>query len=219
MEKLRLSLGAGWAEIEKTKARLDRIRAKLKRLDVMTFRENKVSGRENHLFLVSSSDFMGDPDRYEKDLDRFLAQAQKRNPGSSKIRLGYLGVPPIYSDFYEIVESLGARVVFNEVQRQFSMPAYKNDLVDQYMEYTYPYDFKGRLADIGRAISERRLHGLIHYAQTFCYRQIYDIMLRENPAIPILTVEGDRPGETDSRTLLRIETFVEMLTGRLNLFG
>lgn len=217
MEKLRLSLGAEWVEIEKVKARLDRIRAKLQRLDALTFRDNKVTGRENHLFMVSSSDFRGDPDRYEKDLDQFLAKAQKRNPENSGVRLGYLGVPPIYSNFYEVVESLGAGIVFNEVQRQFSMPAYENELVDQYLEYTYPYDFKGRLVDIERAIDERRLDGLIHYAQTFCYRQIYDIMLREDVTVPILTVEGDRPGETDSRTLLRIETFVEMLTSRLKL--
>ena len=65
--------------------------------------------------------------------------------------------------------------------------------------------------DIRKGIRERRLEGLIHYTQTFCFRQIYDIILRESISIPILTLEGDRPGVIDSRTAVRIETFIEML--------
>ena len=55
---------------------------------------------------------------------------------------------------------------------------------------------------------------MIHYTQTFCYRQIYDILLRKNLPVPILTLEGDRPGPLDSRTSLRIETFIQMLKDR-----
>ena len=79
--------------------------------------------------------------------------------------------------------------------------------------YTYPYDISGRLTDTRLAIKERRLDGLIHYTQTFCHRQIYDMIFREELDIPILTLEGDRPGRLDTRTSLRIETFVEMLKG------
>ena len=86
-------------------------------------------------------------------------------------------------------------------------------MVDQYLEYTYPYDIDGRLNDIEQAIRERGLDGLIHYTQTFCYRQIYDIIIREDLSVPLLTLEGDRPGQVDGRTSLRIETFVEMLKG------
>ena len=55
------------------------------------------------------------------------------------------------------------------------------------------------------------MDGLIHYTQTFCFRQIYDIILRESLPLPILTIEGDKPGKVDSRTAIRLETFVEML--------
>jgi benzoyl-CoA reductase/2-hydroxyglutaryl-CoA dehydratase subunit BcrC/BadD/HgdB len=120
-------------------------------------------------------------------------------------------VPPIFSGFYEFIESLGARVIFNEVQRQFSMPFGEEDLVEQYLLYTYPYSIEGRIRDIQRALAARELDGLIHYTQTFCYRQIYDILLRDALPIPILTLEGDRPGPLDGRSALRIETFVEML--------
>jgi len=211
MEKLRESVSTTWSKIEAVKARLDRIREKLKRLDQLSYRKNVITGFENHMYLVSSSDFNGDPDEFEKNLDNFLIIAKSREPAKHEIRLGYLGVPPIFSQFYEYIESLNARVVFNEVQRQFSMPFEKKDILDQYLEYTYPYDINGRLKDIEQAIYERKLDGLIHYTQTFCYRQIYDIVLRESLPVPVLTLEGDRPGSIDSQTALRIETFVEML--------
>lgn len=214
MDKLRKELGTTWDDIEKTKGLLDRIRTKLRKLDRLSWQENVVTGLENNLFLVSSSDFGGDPEKFEHDVDEFLSVAGKREPAKNEIRLGYLGVPPILSRFYEHIESLGARVVFNEVQRQFSMPFDHKDIVDQYLEYTYPYDMDGRLSDIKKSVEERQLDGLIHYTQMFCYRQIYDIIIRNDLNIPVLTLEGDRPGQIDGRTALRIETFVEMLKDR-----
>jgi benzoyl-CoA reductase/2-hydroxyglutaryl-CoA dehydratase subunit BcrC/BadD/HgdB len=211
MENLRQRLSTTWPEIERAKSRLDRIREKLKTLDQLTYRENVVTGLENHRFLVSSSDFNGEPGDFEGRLDQFVISAKKRRSREDRIRLGYLGVPPIFSHFYEFIESLGARVVFNEVQRQFSMPSDHLSIVDQYLEYTYPYGIDGRLRDIEQAVGERRLDGVIHYTQTFCYRQIYDIVLRESLSVPVLTLEGDRPCRIDGRTAFRIETFVEML--------
>ena len=211
MERLRRTLETTWPEIQAMKTRLDRIRDKLRRLDELTYEENLVTSLENHLCLVNSSDFGGDPDCFERDLDQLLEDALRRSPWDGEIRLGYLGVPPIFGGFYETIESLGARVVFNEVQRQFSMPFSTEDIVEQYLQYTYPYGIDGRLRDIREAIEERSLHGLIHYTQTFCYRQIYDILLREALPVPILTLEGDRPGIINGRTALRLETFVEML--------
>jgi benzoyl-CoA reductase/2-hydroxyglutaryl-CoA dehydratase subunit BcrC/BadD/HgdB len=211
MDKLMLTLSTDWDSVEAARVRINRIRTRLKELDRLTFQENVITGFENHIFLVSSSDFRSDPDRFEKELDVLLIEAGKRRPRSEEIRIGYLGVPPIFTDFYEYMESIGARVVFNEVQRQFSMPFESEDIVGQYLLYTYPYGVEGRIADIKKAITERQLDGLIHYTQTFCFRQLYDIILREQLPIPILTLEGDRPGKIDSRTALRIETFIEIL--------
>jgi benzoyl-CoA reductase/2-hydroxyglutaryl-CoA dehydratase subunit BcrC/BadD/HgdB len=211
MEKLRRSLSATWSDIRAVKGRLDRIRRKLVELDRLTFQENVVSGFENHLFLVSSSDFKSDPDQFEEELDAFLGRAKHRTQREEEVRLGFLGVPPIFHDLYDRIESLGGRVVFNEIQRQFSMPYGDKDIVEQYLHYTYPYHMKGRIEDIKRACKERCLDGLIHYTQTFCFRQIYDIILKESISVPILTLEGDRPGGIDGRTAIRIETFIEML--------
>ena len=37
------------------------------------------------------------------------------------------------------------------------------------------------------------------------------MILRKELPVPVLTIEGDRPGDIDARVKLRIETFVEML--------
>jgi len=214
IERLSISLSTSWSDVRAARLRLKRIRDKLRELDRLTFIDNVVTGFENHLFLVSSSDFRSDPEVYESDLDEFLIEVGEREPKKDEIRLGYLGVPPIFGDLYEYIESLGGRVVFNEVQRQFSIPYDNEDIVEDYLDYTYPYDAEGRIEDIKRAIKERGLDGLIHYTQTFCFRQLYDIILRENLPIPILTLEGDRPGRIDSRTGIRIEAFLEMLDDR-----
>jgi len=211
IDGLRRSLSATWDDVYQAKSKLDRIRGKLQELDRLTYREDVISGWENHFYLVSSSDFNSDPDVFEGNLDAFLDEARQREPRGEEIRLGYLGVPPILGELYETVENFGGRVVFNETQRQFSMPYRDDDIVNVYLKYTYPYDIGGRLEDIREAIRTRSLDGLIHYTQTFCFRQIYDIILRESLPLPILTLEGDRPGKIDGRTAFRLEAFIEML--------
>ena len=96
-------------------------------------------------WLVSSSDFDGDPEMFEQRLDGFMAEAEVRLPLAGGLRIGYIGVPPIFTDFYEVMETSGASVVFNEVQRQFAMPDAAADIYEQYARYTYPYDIFGRI--------------------------------------------------------------------------
>jgi len=200
------------AAVARAKERLDRIRRKLLRLDELTWKTGRVSGGENHLWLVSASDMNGDPDRFEAELDDFLREAEGRKPRTEPTLLGYIGVPPIFSDLYEFLESLGARVVFNEMQRQFAMLTLETDIIEQYRTYTYPYRVWGRIDDIRRAARERHIAGLIHYVQSFCYRQMEDVILRKKLNVPFLTLEGDLPGPLDARTQMRVESFVEMLS-------
>lgn len=211
IEKLMGHFGVGWQEVNAAKERLDRIRRKIREIDRLTWQENRVSGEENHYFQVSASDMNGDPDRFEAEIDAFLEQAVARKPFSDRVRIAYLGVPPIFSGLYPFLESLGARVVFNETQRQFAMPYETVDLVEQYRSYTYPYDIFHRLADISIEIDRRNIDGVIHYVQSFCFRQIEDMVIRRKLDLPILTLEGDKPSRLDARTKIRIEGFVEML--------
>lgn len=198
------------SEVIKTKQRLDLIREKLIQLDELTWKHNLVTGAENHYWLVSASDFGGNPDMFEEKLDNFISEAASRNPYKPKLRLGYLGVPPIFSNLYEVVCSLEAEVVFNEIQRQFAMLTQNTDIVTQYLDYTYPYSVFERLEDIKTEVQKRNVVALISYNQAFCHRQIDNILLRKYLQIPFLTLEGDQPGEIDSRTLLRLESFVEV---------
>ena len=194
------------------KHQLDPIRRKLAELDRLTWHDNRVSGSENLLHLVSSSDFNGNTKLFSTNLDEFMAQAIKRQPGNHKIRLGIAGVPPIISNLFAVIEELGAAVVFNEVPRQFSLPwGPQSTIAEQYTRYTYPYQVERRLDDISKHCTERRIDGLIHYTQTFCFRQIEDILFKRKLDIPVLSLEADQPGPVDGRTLTRIETFIEML--------
>jgi benzoyl-CoA reductase/2-hydroxyglutaryl-CoA dehydratase subunit BcrC/BadD/HgdB len=88
------------------------------------------------------------------------------------------------------------------------------DLLEQYRRYTYPYDVFGRLEDITRQVALRRVDGVIHYVQSFCFRQIQDTILREALDLPFLTLEGDMPGPLDGRNRLRLEAFLETLEAR-----
>jgi benzoyl-CoA reductase/2-hydroxyglutaryl-CoA dehydratase subunit BcrC/BadD/HgdB len=193
------------------KRKLDRIRAKCAEIDRLTWEDNVVTGQENHLFLISTSDFNGDPDKFEQEADVFLGEISRRKPFSEQVRLAYIGVPPIFTDLYPVLEEMGARVVFNEVQRQFAMPGAAADIKEQYWRYTYPYGAFVRIADIEKQLAMRKIDGILHYTQTFCYRQIEDMIFRKKLPWPLLTLEGDKPGPVDARTRMRLETFVDML--------
>ena len=214
LERMMEHFGVSWEEVREEKERLDRVRSKAHEIDRLCWQEGRVSGFEDHYFLVNTSDMKGDPEGYEREMEEFLREARSRTPYREEVRLGFVGIPPIFTDFYQFFEEHGARVVFNEIQRQFSMPFQTDDLVEQYLLYTYPYSFFFRLQDIKREVKRREVDGVIHYVQAFCFRQIQDIILRKELDLPILTVEGDRPIALDGRTKLRLESFLEMLRQR-----
>ncbi len=214
LERLARALGPSLAEAEKKRLELLPLRRSLEELDRMTWQDGLVSGAENHLWLVGSSDFGGNPERFHRRLIEFMEEAKTRTPRRPAPRLGYLGVPPIAPDLYEFIEGLGAGVVFNEVQRQFSMPGDRGGLAAQYAAYTYPYDTAGRVRDIKREIEKRNLAGLVHYAQTFCPRRLESILLEEILPAPVITIEADKPGPLEARTKTRLEAFIEGLKAR-----
>ena len=211
MDKLIKVLGTDWDSVEQQRKRLVKLRKKVAEIDALTWQKNNVSGIDNHIFQVSCSDFDGNVDLFEKKVDQFLLKAQTAPEKGEELRLAFIGVPPICPDIYNYLESIGARVVFNEVQRQFAMPNEVADIVTQYQLYTYRYGVFGRLEDIQEEIDKRNIDGVIHYVQSFCYRQIEDMIFREKLNVPLLTIEGDKPGKIDARTKLRIDSFVEML--------
>jgi benzoyl-CoA reductase/2-hydroxyglutaryl-CoA dehydratase subunit BcrC/BadD/HgdB len=197
--------------VDRVQARLAPLRRQLRLLDRLTWETGQVRGSENFHYLITGSDFLSDPRAFEQEVANFLREASSRPPRNSRVRLGFAGIPPIFADLWEYLDDLGAEVVFHEFPRQFSMPYPDLDLVGQYLRYTYPYDIVGRLEDLAEAVAQRRLDGLVHYTQSFCFRQMFDQVLREQLPTPILTIEGDRPAPLDSRTRLRLEAFVDVL--------
>lgn len=201
-------------QVEDKRIELNQIRRLIQEIDRLTFEEEKVSGFENHLYQVSCSDFQGDPKAFAVMIERVLEEMKDRKANPKKLRLGYIGVPPMTVDLYDYVESFDARIIYNEVQREFTFPraSHAASVIDQYLDYTYPYGNLFRLEEIKKQIKKRKLDGIIHYTQAFCHRALDDIIIKSNIDIPILHIEGDQISTLDARTKLRIEAFIDMLS-------
>lgn len=201
-------------EVEKVRNRLNKMRKLAKEIDELTYISNKANGFENHLYQVSLSDLNGNIDVFEEELKKVISKIKDRTPNKKKLRLGYIGVPPMTGDIYEFVENFNAQFVYNEVQREFAFPRADKALnvYEQYYDYTYPYDTNFRIKELKKQISDRKLDGIIHYTQAFCYRVVEDIVLKQQLDIPILNIEGDKLNTLDARTKLRIEAFLDMLS-------
>jgi benzoyl-CoA reductase/2-hydroxyglutaryl-CoA dehydratase subunit BcrC/BadD/HgdB len=215
IEKLMARFSVNETRLGEVAAEIETVRARLARIDRMTWAEKVVSGEENHLWLVRASDMLGDYGKYGEMAAGFIREAESRAPRKG-INIGYIGVPPIPLDLYSFIESVGGHVVYNEVQRQFSLPFFGKSIVERYLLYTYPYDVFSRVKDMKAEIGRRGIQGIIHYVQAFCFRIMEDVILREALDIPVITIEGDLPKPLDTRTKLRIEAFVEVLTARLD---
>ncbi|WP_206871156.1 2-hydroxyacyl-CoA dehydratase family protein [Clostridium zeae] len=201
------------AEVEAIRKRLNEVRALGKKVDELTYIDNKANGFENHLYQVSLSDFNSDINVFESDLKKAIDEIRAREPINKKLRLGYIGVPPMTADIYGFVENFNAHFVYNEVQREFAFPrgTEAKNIYEQYYDYTYPYNTDFRILELKKQIEERKLDGIIHYTQAFCYRAVEDIIIKNKLDIPILNIEGDKLNTLDARTKLRLEAFLDML--------
>lgn len=206
--------GVSRAKAEAERNRLDRVRDVLRKIDELSWQTGQVTGGENHLWLVTASDLGGDPDDFQRRAQALLNEARRRPKPSADARLGFLGIPPICDEFYGFLAEQNAAVVFNEFQRQFAMLPKARDLTAQYLQYTYPYGVSARIADITGEVERRKIDGLIHYVQSFCFRHIQDRLIREAVGVPVLTLEYDRPGALDGRSRTRLEAFLELIRSR-----
>ncbi len=196
---------------EASRLSLADVRELCRKVDDMTWRDGLITGLENHAALIGTSDFAGDPDVYAAGLSSLISEAERREPAKPGARLAVSGVPPIVDDLYGLIAGRGANVVYNEVQREFSMPRAAVDLAGQYADYTYPYGALARAAEIKKQVALRNIDGVIHYVQSFCYHQLDDMVWREAFDFPVLRLEADKPGPLDERSRLRLEAFIETL--------
>ncbi len=217
MDRFRVSL----PQAEAVRKDLSELRQYARKLDELTYIDNKSTGFENHLYQVSLSDFNGNAVQCLEELKKKISEISNRNPYTQSLRLGYMGVPPMIVDLYGYVESHDARIVYNEVQREFAFPRSMEaeSIYRQYYDYTYPYDLDFRLREVKKQMKLRKLDGIIHYTQAFCHRAIEDMVIKRELEIPVLTIEGDKSNQLDSRTKLRLEAFLDMLSDLKGVFA
>ncbi|MHB1154988.1 MAG: 2-hydroxyacyl-CoA dehydratase family protein [Eubacteriales bacterium] len=201
-------------QVQNIRNSLINIRRLARQIDKLTYIDNKATGFENHIYQVCMSDYNGDIKECEELLKHKVDEINNRKSAGSGLRIGYIGVPPMTSDIYNFIEGFGAKVIYNEIQREFAFSRAEkaNNIYEQYYDYTYPYDLSFRIKEIKKQVETRKIDAMIHYTQTFCHRAVEDIILKKELEVPILTIEGDKLNTLDARTKLRLEAFFDMLT-------
>ncbi|MFH1531269.1 MAG: BadF/BadG/BcrA/BcrD ATPase family protein [Pseudomonadota bacterium] len=213
LEELARRLGTTLAAAEAVRADLAPLRSALESLDRLTWDEGRLSGAENHRWLVSSSDLGGgDAAAFLVAINAAIGAAACRDPAGRGPRLGLFGVPPALTDLHGAVEAAGARVIFNEVASDFAMTPPATDLADQYRRYAYPYGVEARGLRAIREADRRGVDAWVVYDQSFCHHNL------ERPAVdrllgdrPRLHLEGDAPGPVGARDRIRLEAFIRTL--------
>lgn len=170
--------------------------------------QGKISSGDAFRLLISFSDLRGDPDDFQKTMRSIKPRKIK-----TSARVALIGVPPIYYDFHDVAESLGLHIVFDELPYEFLRHKGSNikEIAQDYANYTFarPLDF--RIDFLEKELQKRKIDGLIHYTQFACHHILEDEVLRSELYYPILTIQGDMPGNTPHQIKLRLEAFREML--------
>lgn len=168
----------------------------------------KLSSSDAFRVMISFSDLAGDL----ADFSRVISDVQERDI-EVRNRIAMIGVPPIFHDFHETAQSLDLQIVFDELPYEFIRLGGLDirEIAVNYCGYTFarPLDF--RIDFLKKELKRRRVDGVIHYTQFACHHMLEDEVLREKLDYPMLTIQGDLPGNTPQQVKLRLEAFREML--------
>ncbi len=168
----------------------------------------RIPSGEAFSILISFSDLMGDLDKLRKTIVSIDERKIELNN-----RVALIGVPPIYYDFHNIAQSLDLQIVFDELPYEFIRHEGGDihETARDYCNYTFarPLDF--RIKFLQKELEKRDVDGIIHYTQFACHHMLEDEILRSELDYPILTIQGDLPGNTPQQIKLRLEAFREML--------
>jgi len=162
--------------------------------------------------LISFSDLEGNPAAFRKKVGMLLSGKEKKD-GPESPRVALIGVPPIYRDFHRACADAGLHVVFDELPYEFLRLGGRNidELARNYSTYTFARPVGFRLKFLRRELKKRRIDGIVHYTQFTCHHILEDGLFRQDLDWPMLTVQGDLPGETPAQIRLRLEAFGELL--------
>ncbi|CAG0963053.1 hypothetical protein METP2_00917 [Methanosarcinales archaeon] len=170
--------------------------------------DGKISAGDAFRIMISFSDLMGNLDKFKE-----VISSTKERKIDLKNRVALIGVPPIFHDFHDVARALGLAVVFDELPFEFIRHS-GNDIpgiARDYCNYTFarPLDF--RIKFLQEELEKRKVDGIIHYTQFACHHMLEDEIMRSNLDYPMLTIQGDLPGNTPEQIKLRLEAFRELL--------
>ncbi len=168
----------------------------------------KISSAEAFSVLISFSDLRGDIDGFRRAITSI-----KESDFEINNRVALIGVPPIYYDFHEVAQSLGLQVVFDELPYEFLSHGGTDikEMARDYCNYTFARPLGFRINFLREELEKRKVDGVIHYTQFACHHMLEDEIFREELDYPMLTLQGDLPGNTPQQIKLRLEAFREML--------
>ncbi|GHV22105.1 2-hydroxyglutaryl-CoA dehydratase [Planctomycetales bacterium] len=210
--ELETVFGVTRAQTEAMKKRFDAARRLVKIIDDAAWQKMNIPSGVSFAAQLLTTDMLGDLDRAAAELTATVKKYAAAAAGADKTPLAAVGVPTMIGDLWDVIENAGGRVVYHEVPHQFSRADFIGaDVVETYRHFTYPANARRRLAEIVAQCEKRRARGIVHYVQSFCHRQLHDLLLRRAVDLPVLTIEADRPALTDGRNLTRIEAFLEQL--------
>ncbi len=168
----------------------------------------KISPAEAFSILISFSDLRGDVDGFRKAIASIEESDFELNN-----RVALIGVPPIYYDFHEVAQSLGLQVVFDELPYEFIRHGGTDimEIARDYCNYTFARPLGLRINFLREELEKRKIDGVVHYTQFACHHMLEDEIFRKELDYPMLTLQGDLPGNTPQQIKLRLEAFREML--------
>jgi benzoyl-CoA reductase/2-hydroxyglutaryl-CoA dehydratase subunit BcrC/BadD/HgdB len=170
--------------------------------------DGKISSSDAFRIMISFSDLMGDLDKCREAISSI-----KKQKIDLHNRVALIGVPPIFHDFHDVAQSLGLAVIFDELPFEFISHSGTDihEIACDYCDYTFarPLDF--RIKFLQEELEKRKVEGVIHYTQFACHHMLEDDILRSKLDYPMLTIQGDLPGNTPEQIKLRLEAFREAL--------
>ena len=214
LDRLSSYFNVSLKDYEKTFEKFRTIRKNLMEIDKLTYIDGKVTGIENLQWLISGSDLRGNPSEFQQKIIDFLEISKKREKKSHKIRIGMIGVPPMYDDLHDFIERFDAKIVYNETAVEFGRVGDFDSILENYYSYSYPYELDYRLNRINEEIKKREIDYIIHYTQSFCFHGNEHKYLSENISIPVLKIENDSPKNLDESTKIRIESFIKSFNSK-----
>ncbi len=173
--------------------------------------QGKIHPQDYFNTFISFSDLKSNLNLFKKELNSIKTLELEDN-----LKIGLIGIPPIYKDFHSTALSFGLNIIYDELPYEFVRYSGENlsEISKSYSNYVFAQDIKRRIESINKEIERRKIEGIIHYTQYACHHYLEDSILRDEIDLPFITIQGDIPQKTPEQAKLRLEAFSEILNRR-----